>query len=130
MLDLHGAPGSQNGYDNSGLRGTRQWFSNSTNYARAINAIEVLVTEFTNASYSGAVTSIELMNEPLPQSSSDIGDLRSYYQDGYALIRNISAVAASNGITVIIQEAYQGLAAWEGFMPAPTYQRVALDTVG
>ena len=25
ILDLHGAPGSQNGFDNSGRRGSEQW---------------------------------------------------------------------------------------------------------
>ncbi len=28
LLDLHGAPGSQNGFDNSGRRGDVHWYAN------------------------------------------------------------------------------------------------------
>lgn len=127
MIDLHGAPSSQNGFDNSGLRGTRQWFSNSTNIARTVDALQNLTAEFTQVEYNETVLTIELINEPFPYTAGELSVLQSFYESAYSTVRGVSEQPI---IVVAIDEAFQGLAAWENFMLAPDYDNVAVDTVG
>jgi hypothetical protein len=110
----------------SGLRGTRQWFSNTTNIARTLSALQVLTAEFTQSSYDNTVLTIELINEPFPFTPTELGVLQSFYESAYDSVRSASQ---QSSIVVAIDEAFQGLAAWENFMLAPTYADVALDTV-
>ncbi|KAJ1931630.1 hypothetical protein EC988_009725, partial [Linderina pennispora] len=39
MLDLHGAPGSQNGFDNSGRRGEIAWSKNTDDVQRSVDSL-------------------------------------------------------------------------------------------
>lgn len=57
LIDLHGAPGSQNGYDHSGRIGPVGFADNSTNEDRTIAVIRNLTAEFTQDIYGGAVKS-------------------------------------------------------------------------
>lgn len=61
LLDLHGAPGSQNGRDHSGRVGRARWFNDKTYRARTIAVLEALHGRYkTHEKYWG----IELLNEP------------------------------------------------------------------
>ncbi len=45
MIDLHGAPGSQNGFDNSGRRGEVEWYTtegDTTNPDRTTDILDQL----------------------------------------------------------------------------------------
>lgn len=47
IIDLHGAPGSQNGFDNSGqLKSFPGWHSNQTNIARTNAVMKRIASEF------------------------------------------------------------------------------------
>lgn len=74
IVDLHGAPGSQNGFDNSGQRmSTPKWHSNSTNVART-NAIIKTIASMVK-SQSSVVPVIAPLNEfsfPYPSFSVDL----------------------------------------------------------
>ncbi|PBP22472.1 putative Glucan 1,3-beta-glucosidase [Diplocarpon rosae] len=61
MLDLHGAPGSQNGFDNSGKAGSINWQSGD-NVKNTLTAIRQLAERY--ASQTDVVTAIQLLNEP------------------------------------------------------------------
>jgi glucan 1,3-beta-glucosidase len=141
MIDLHGAPGSQNGFDNSyvhllrselrtdfnrGLRSTREWFRNSTNADRTIQALSTLSSDFTDASYNRTVIAIELINEPFPQTPDEVGFLRDFYQRAFGAVRGASK---DTDMVVALDAAFQGLGVWEGFMLPPDYYEVAMDTV-
>lgn len=56
LIDLHGAPGSQNGQDNSGLIGPVLFPNNATNAERAIAVLRNLTEEFGGEAYGGVVT--------------------------------------------------------------------------
>jgi glucan 1,3-beta-glucosidase len=56
LVDLHGAPGSQNGQDNSGLIGPVLFPSNSTNADRSLSVLRNLTEEFSRDVYGGVVT--------------------------------------------------------------------------
>ena len=72
ILDLHGAPGSQNGYDNSGQRmGYPGWADDAGNVNRTLDAIGYFTHEFGGEEYANVVTMIQLMNE--------VGHVYSYF---------------------------------------------------
>jgi glucan 1,3-beta-glucosidase len=49
MIDLHGAPGSQNGFDNSGRRGGADWANNYNNVQRTRDVIYQLTKKYSQA---------------------------------------------------------------------------------
>lgn len=61
LLDLHAAPGSQNGYDHSGKRGVAEWWRASSYRQRTLDVLEVLAKRYRD---SPALWGIELLNEP------------------------------------------------------------------
>lgn len=99
MIDLHGAPGSQNGFDNSGLRGPREWFWNQTNADRSIAALRVLVAEFTQPAYGNTVAAIGMLNEPFPQSGGEVGFLKGFMEDAY---RQLRAVQTQDHLVLVL----------------------------
>ncbi|WVQ74069.1 hypothetical protein IAR50_003652 [Cryptococcus sp. DSM 104548] len=130
MVDLHGAPGGQNGFDNSGIRGTHEWFSNTTNLSRTYSALSVLTSEFTQSFYNSTVVAIELINEPFPYNAAELDILKGFYQGAYGTVRGADQKAGGSGtdVVVAIDEGFQGLTTWETFMQEPDYERVAMDT--
>ena len=87
MIDLHGAPGSQNGQDNSGLIGPVLFASNSSNRDRSLDVLRNLTEEFSQSVYGGAVTAIELLNEPrLDGEAFTMSRLKDFYVDGAKVV--------------------------------------------
>ena len=102
IIDLHGAPGSQNGYDNSGRRtGSPQWALNATDVNATLAVIQVLASEL-----GPNVDAIELLNEVAGfYGSAWDSAVRQYYQSGYAVVRQ----TAGNDIVVVIGDAFEGV---------------------
>lgn len=139
MLDLHGgmqsrpyssmivtnnslAPGSQNGFDNSGRYGPITWQQGNT-VAQTITALQNLALRY--AADTDVVSAIELLNEPFG-FSLNLDGVKSFYQSGYQTVNS----ASSNYVTTI-HDAFQNFATyWNGFMtPASSGdQNVMLDT--
>ena len=57
FLDIHGAAGSQNGWEETGYVGSPAFLANQTNQDRTLNVLRNLTTEFSQSKYNGAVTS-------------------------------------------------------------------------
>lgn len=57
FLDIHGAPGSQNGWEETGLVGPVDFTANQTNADRTIKVLRNLTEEFSKDHYGGVVTS-------------------------------------------------------------------------
>lgn len=85
ILDLHGAPGSQNGYDNSGQHTNNPvWATNAANVSRTLDIIAYLAKNV-----GDSVDVIELLNEPAAFKSQAFAEtLRQYWSDGYDAVRN------------------------------------------
>lgn len=122
LLDLHGAPGSQNGFDNSGRLGPINWQQGNT-VSQTLDAIKGLAKRY--ASASDVVTSIQLLNEPLPAAGAAFLDnTKNFYKAGYSAIRAINTETV-----VVIHDAFQGIGAWQGFLsPETGATHVLLDT--
>lgn len=82
LLDLHGAPGSQNGWDHSGRSGSINWAKDPQNIQETLRILESFAQKYGN---HPALYGIELLNEPSPKLSLDT--LQQFYQDGYTRVR-------------------------------------------
>ncbi|KAJ7707731.1 glycoside hydrolase family 5 protein [Mycena rosella] len=120
ILDLHGAPGSQNGFDNSGQRTSPpEWAANPANVSRTVDTIA-----FVAANVGGMVDIIELLNEPAAFTSDAFAaTLRQYWQDGYGAVRSVGAT----GNQVMIGDGFLGVDSWDNFLTYPSAQGVMMD---
>lgn len=107
-IDLHGAPLSQNGFDNSGQRTNSFQFLAGDTAGFMAGVIDQAAAEFGN---HPAVAGIELVNEPqtgsLPGGRSA---LSNYLGQAYAAVRKHS------GKSVVIQDGFQAPSSWNGFL--------------
>ncbi|KLJ12618.1 glucan 1,3-beta-glucosidase [Blastomyces silverae] len=119
-IDLHGAPGSQNGFDNSGRRGPIGWQKGET-VAQTLNAVRALAERY--AHQTDVVDSIEILNEPFVPGGVSLSQVKKFYHDGYKIVRN-----ANRNIGVAISDAFQDPPSWNGFMlPSQNFHNVQLD---
>jgi len=118
-IDLHGAPGSQNGFDNSGWRDHLEW-QTGNNVQSTIEIIRKLANMYATSENNDVVTAIEALNEPLGPSL-DINRIKQYWYDGWGTVRTVSDIA------VVIHDAFYDPAYWNGFMTSG-FNNVILDT--
>lgn len=85
LLDLHTAPGGQNGFDNGGISGVLQW-PREENVAKTVEIIERIAQHF---SQYNSLWGIEVLNEPGWGVNLDI--LMDFYVDSYIAIRKHNA---------------------------------------
>ncbi|KAK6202527.1 putative glucan 1,3-beta-glucosidase I/II precursor [Scheffersomyces amazonensis] len=121
-IDLHGAPGSQNGFDNSGLRDVLDW-QTGDNVQVTLNVLETISQKYGNGNWSDTVIGIELVNEPLGPSLN-MGEIEQFYINGYNQLRQTGSVTP-----VIIHDAFQPLGFWDNFMTVANgdYWNVVVD---
>ena len=118
LLDLHGAPGSQNGWDHSGNSGTLGWHTSPQNIQQTLRVLEALAKRYGK---HPALGGIELLNEPRWDVPIDI--LKTFYQDAYKRIRPHTG----KRIPIVIHDAFRPFE-WKNFMTEPEYSNVLLDT--
>jgi len=109
FIDLHGAPGSQNGWEESGLIGPVLFLANTSNTDRSLKVLQNLTTEFSQDVYGGVVTNIELLNEPLLEMSP----LKNFYTAGAEVV----GPANTSGINVTIHDGFYNPASWKNYNP-------------
>ncbi|KAI0695614.1 exo-beta-1,3-glucanase [Cytidiella melzeri] len=128
IVDLHGAPGSQNGFDNSGQRlSFPGWHSNATNVQRTDNIIKQIASMF--ATQTNVVSIIAPLNEPAGFDGSDVlSVVRQYWYDSYGNIRFPFGTSQESNTVVLLHDAFQPLSYWSGFQTPPNWQGVAMDT--
>jgi len=122
IMDLHGAPGSQNGFDNSGLRtGNPEWGLQQSNINATVNIISYIAKEV-----GSKVSVVQLLNE-VAGFRQGFGDAaRQFWQSGYRAVRD----AAGTGPKVMIGDAFLTVGAWNGYMTSPESSGVIMDLVG
>jgi len=100
MIDLHGAPGSQNGFDNSGRKGSINWLQGNT-ITQTHTALNKIRDD--HASHP-AVAAIELVNEPMGPSL-DMDTVRQFYMDGWGDL-------SGSNVAVTFHDAFEGVNSW------------------
>ncbi|KAL9585223.1 MAG: hypothetical protein Q9212_001653 [Teloschistes hypoglaucus] len=124
-IDLHGAPLSQNGFDNSGqlikAPQTPGWTQgDSVNQTLAV--IQLIANKYAQLSYQDVVVAIQLLNEPLASSlTGGINAVTQFYNDGYGNVRKIS------NTPVMLHDAFQNVSFWDGVLAPPGKSGVVID---
>lgn len=118
-IDLHGAPGSQNGFDNSGKRDSIEW-QQGDNVKHTVETIRDLARIYAQSQYNNVVTAIELLNEPFGPSL-DRGKIEQYWKDGWGTVRDFGDIG------VVIGDAFFDTKSWNGFMTTG-WNHVLMDT--
>lgn len=84
LLDLHAAPGSQNGYDHSGRQGNIGWHKDAANIACSLEVLQRLTLRYAR---SPTWLGLSLLNEPhvrLPKRQ-----LARFYNRAYDIVRQL-----------------------------------------
>ncbi|KAF7157443.1 hypothetical protein CNMCM5623_001704 [Aspergillus felis] len=117
VIDLHGAPGSQNGFDNSGRKGSIAWQQGNT-VTQTMDAFRALAERYLPE--SDVVAGIEALNEPnIPGGVSEAG-LRDYYNQSVDAVRQINPNTA-----VFLSDGFLSTTSWNGLK---TGENVVMDT--
>ena len=120
-IDLHGAPGSQNGYDNSGHNGTIGWGEGDT-VADTRSVIQQIANKYAKPEYQDTVAAIEVLNEPQSTKISGGPDtVVQYYKDAYGDVSVISDTP------VMLHDGFQNGTFWDGILTAPGAKNVIID---
>ncbi|KAI4317304.1 hypothetical protein L6164_025184 [Bauhinia variegata] len=90
IIDLHAAPGSQNGMEHSASRdGTAGWPTSPDYISESLHVIEFLICRYAK---HPALLGIELLNEP-SAATVPLDVLVPYYKQGYEIVRKYSSSA-------------------------------------
>jgi len=135
-IDLHGGPGSQNGFDNSGKRGEINWVSDAypsdnTNVARTLSITDKMAANLKIWVDAGVfrqetLYGVCLLNEPAGwvdkvwEACTD-----EFYPSGYDVIRSYFP---DDSVVVNYQAAFRPYSDWWGMMSeADGYSGVSVD---
>lgn len=109
-VDLHGLPGSQNGFDNSGERilfGKLGWLTDTKNKALTIKIWNEMFKKHLNG--SDTVVGIEIVNEPLAPKIN-LWDITQSYYEAFDIFKGIQP--KDDNTTFVIHDAFQGIGHW------------------
>ena len=123
-IDLHSAPGSQNGFDNSGLR-DQVGFMDGDNLQFTLGVLKYIFDKYASPEYTDTVIGIEVLNEPLGPVI-DMERLKwEFLVPAYEYLRN----DLGNWDThFIIHDAFLGGDYWNDFMTEDQgYYGVVID---
>lgn len=123
IIDLHGAPGSQNGFDNSGQRLPKPTWQSGDTVAQTLAVLQTIQNKYAASSYDDVVAGIELLNEPL-SSELDFDELKQFERNGFGQQRTVSQTRV-----VVIQDGFVDDNEYNGWLTPSddNSQNVALD---
>ncbi|GAB3480195.1 glycoside hydrolase family 5 protein [Azotobacter salinestris] len=119
VLDLHAAPGCQNGFDNGGIKDVCEWHTRPEYREHSLSVLERLAERYRE---HPALHAIEVLNEPRWDVPTDY--LKAYNQDAYARIRRH---CPPERVAVIFHDGFRDFREYLGFMQAPEYRNVIFD---
>ncbi|TFK19970.1 exo-beta-1,3-glucanase [Coprinopsis marcescibilis] len=128
IVDLHGAPGSQNGFDNSGQKMSYPlWHTQQSYIDRTNSVIRTIASRYRDS--TSVVPAIAPLNEPAGYRGQDLLQVtRQFWHDSYGSIRWPYGSDRQSNTIVMIHDAFQPLSYWNGFMSYPGFEGVMLDT--
>ncbi|KAJ5513247.1 Glycoside hydrolase superfamily [Penicillium fimorum] len=109
-LDLHGLPGSQNGWNHSGRQGSVNWLEGSDgdlNRKRSLEIHDQLSKFFAQDRYKNVVTIYGLANEPL-MLKLPVEKVLDWTKEAAELVRKNGVTA-----TLVLHDGFLNLAKWD-----------------
>src|SRR5690606_16635527 len=119
VLDLHAAPGCQNGFDNGGIKDVCEWHTRPEYLEHSLHVLEQLAQRYRSRP---ALHAIEVLNEPRWDIPTDY--LKNYYTLAYERIRRH---CAAEDVAVVIHDGFRSFREFIGFMPPPAFANVVFD---
>ncbi|KAF2656925.1 glycoside hydrolase family 5 protein [Lophiostoma macrostomum CBS 122681] len=122
IIDLHGAPGSQNGFDNSGEKTANPAWQTGNTVSQTLQVLKTISAKYAQPSYQDVIIGIQLLNEPLI-GRVDLGVLKQFYRDGFGQVRDTSDT------TVVLHDGFNTPSSWNNFLTPSdnNAQNVAID---
>jgi glucan 1,3-beta-glucosidase len=118
LLDLHGAPGSQNGWDHSGRSGPINWPKDPKNIEETLRVLETFAQKYGN---HPALCGIEVLNEPRITVPLEI--LQQFYRDAHSRLRK----RLEPRVAIVFHDSFRPFA-WKEFMRESAFTNAILDT--
>ncbi|KAI9864522.1 MAG: exo-1,3-beta-glucanase [Trichoglossum hirsutum] len=109
-VDIHGMPGSQNGFDHSGHAGAVDW-QKGNNLQWSIDILKTVATKYGAQQFADTVVGLELVNEPISWGANNLDTTKQFAKDGYYAVKG---AAANKNLMVIMQDAFVGAGSWTG----------------
>jgi glucan 1,3-beta-glucosidase len=119
ILDLHAAPGCQNGLDNGGIRDVCEWHTRQEYIEHSVAVLERLARRYGAAP---ALAGIQVLNEPHKDLPTDL--LKDYNLRAYQAIR---AHCPPDRVAVVFHDGFRSHREYLGFMQPPKYENVIYD---
>ncbi|MSS76555.1 MAG: glucan 1,3-beta-glucosidase [Methyloglobulus sp.] len=119
ILDLHAAPGCQNGFDNGGIKDVCEWHTDESYINHSLWVLEQLAERYQGRP---ALHGIEVLNEP--RWDVDTHLLKKYNIDGYHRIRKY---CKPEDVAVVFHDGFRSYKEYMGFMKEPEFDNVVLD---
>lgn len=119
VLDLHAAPGCQNGFDNGGIKDICEWHTKSEYIEYSLTVLERLAERYHNRP---ALHAIEVLNEPRWDIPSAV--LMAYTRDGYQRIRKY---CHAENVAVVFHDGFRHYQEYPRFLQRPAHDNVVFD---
>lgn len=119
LLDLHAAPGCQNGFDNGGILDVCEWHTREEYLAFSVELLGRLAQRYRAAS---ALYGIELLNEPRWDIPTDL--LKDFYLRAYRAIR---AHCPPKRVAIVFHDGFRSHHEYLGFLQPPRFKNVLFD---
>lgn len=126
LVDCHGSPGSQNGFDNSGRAGAAKW-QTGDNLEKSIRVLETMARKYGSEQYADVVFGLELVNEPISWGANNFTLTQQWAQDAYARVK---AAVTNQDLMIVMHDSFTTPFAWEDVGAALNVDdtRFAIDT--
>ncbi|MET0985370.1 MAG: glycoside hydrolase family 5 protein [Steroidobacteraceae bacterium] len=118
VLDLHAAPGCQNGFDNGGIKDVCEWHTRPEYLEYTLVVLERLAERYQQ---NPQLHAIEVLNEPRWDVPTDY--LKNFYTLAYERIRR----HCGEHISVVIHDGFRSFREFLGFMQPPEFKNVVFD---
>lgn len=119
LLDLHAAPGCQNGFDNGGIQNVCEWHTKADYINYSLLVLERLAERYHKRR---ALHGIEVLNEP--RWDIDTALLKKYTTDAYLRIRQY---CDARDVAVVFHDGFRSFHEYEGFLQKPEFSNVVFD---
>lgn len=128
LIDLHGAPKSQNGYDNSGQRLATPGWGDDQSVEQTHEVLKTIADKYAQPAYTDVVVGIELLNEP-NGNVLNMDTVKQFFRDGYGEVRYPNQGTSPSEAVVVFHDAFQAPSSYNGFLTPSdnNAQYVAID---
>jgi glucan 1,3-beta-glucosidase len=119
VLDLHAAPGCQNGFDNGGIKDVCEWHTREEYLAHSVDVLGRLAERYRSAT---SLHGIEVLNEPRWDVPTEL--LEAYYRRAYDAIR---AHCPPETIAVVLHDGFRTHREFQRLLGTAGFENVLFD---